>query len=818
MRVFTFLLVLLWSHAALATNTLTASVSPATTEVGGTVRYEVTATTQSRADIRLSAKPDFGELEVLQQMNMPSFVNINGNAQRSVTYIWVLRAPKIGELTIRPPKVVIGDEELEANAVRVAVVEQGKIPKTKTKNDQIFVTTELTPTRKHYVGEQISLIYQLFVDARLMDIQPHPPDEPSLDEFWIEDLSQHTAGNRQTQAVNGRLMQKATLRAYALFPIKAGRTEIEPLKLKVVQGGFFRREQSVEVESEPLMLDIQPLPPGAPLSFYEGNVGQWTFSVTGDQKSVQVGRSVNIRLTVKGEGLSNRIRIPELPPIEGVRMLNPIENTSSEIRNLRLFGERRKEIALLPLEPGTISIPPIEFSWFDPTTATYKTQQSDPLTIEVAPGEAPPEPQEVVSSRIREDAKSDDALSGLLTTINSPRKNDGDAFVLSDSLAWRGLVAFALLGILGLLAEPLVRRTLIKRAPLQERKRQRKELLMRIRTTQDHEHLALEVRQFLTNILDVPKGNLVGTRIQGALIKSSIFNEAEAKIIGDLLHWCDEKRFAPDKTVDEDFANRRNAVLGILEKTPTIPPVVAVALFVLIVLLIPQPLFADGLHAFDEGRFDEAKTHFEEDVRQTDSAIAHHNLALTHIKLEDWGRARLHLEQASLRSPFDGKIRSDLETVSKIVRLNAIQQTRVGRVLEGDDLLFWWRAASKISANSLSFAVTLFLILTIAGLLLARTGRSGRTLAVAATMALATVACVWVARAQLLELKPAVILAETPVLRSGPSNHAAERKDVKGMTTGTLLRVTEVRGNWVKLALSEEDSAWIETPQIGWVR
>jgi hypothetical protein len=229
-------------------------------------------------------------------------------------------------------------------------------------------------------------------------------------------------------------------------------------------------------------------------------------------------------------------------------------------------------------------------------------------------------------------------------------------------------------------------------------------------------------------------------------------------------------------------------------------------------------VFADGLKSYEEGRFEDARVLFEADVKSTDSAVAHHNLALAHIKLGNWGLARLHLENASLRSPFDGKIRNDLDTVSKIVRLNAVQQTRIGRVLEGDDLLFWWRAASKVSANSLAILVTLLLFLVIAGLILSRLGKPGRATAALAAVTLAITLAVWVARDQLLDLQPVVILAQEPILRAGPSSHAQERKDVKGMTQGTLLRVTEVRGNWVKLALSEEDSAWIETPQIGWVK
>jgi hypothetical protein len=53
-----------------------------------------------------------------------------------------------------------------------------------------------------------------------------------------------------------------------------------------------------------------------------------------------------------------------------------------------LIGEKLFEWIVVPASPGVQTIPPFEFSYFDPQTAAYRTLSTLPLPLEVLPGDS----------------------------------------------------------------------------------------------------------------------------------------------------------------------------------------------------------------------------------------------------------------------------------------------------------------------------------------------------------------------------------------------------------------------------------------------
>lgn len=804
MRLLAFFIVFLWAGLAWSESTVSARVTPSSVEEGGTVTYELTfSTTSSSSDIELMNKPDFGDLRILQWTTMPSFFGVNGRSQRSVTYRWMLHAASLGEFKITGAEGRIGSEILKPELVTFTVVPKGTAPKkTPEKNDQLFVDGEVKPNRKHFVGEQITLNYHLYFDMRLRDLQPHPPDEPPLDEFWVEDMSHHASG-RQTVAVDGRRMLKAALRSFALFPLRAGDVTISPLSLSVVQGGFFRRDE-VRIEADAIDLDIQPLPQGAPEGFHEGNVGQWKFDVTTDTPVSKVGSTVKVRLIARGFGLPTRLRLPSLPEPAGTRRLDPSDNNTKEIKNLRVHGERIVEVPLLLLKEGTVEIPELSFSWFDPQTETYHTQTSKPIQVAVTPGIAPPEIQDIAPSESRSLSEDLDPTTSLLESLSSPREDPGPSQPLSRSLWWKILVAILSLTATGFLVEPFVRKLQARSAPIRARSKRRKELLLTLQKSDSFDSLSAAIRDFLTEIVGISKGHLASHRIESSLEKSE-FNKEDSALLAQTLQECDVKRFDPNHQIDQNFHSMKDRILHVLSK-------IAIALLVFLACSIPTKAPANGLADYQKNDFESALNKFSQD--HSDSAIAHHNIALANARLGRLGLARHHIEIAHVKAPFDSNIAGDQDIIRKAIRMRAIEETRVGRVVDGDDQLFWWKSISLISENTLAIAFLFCLLLSVLGLIRRRNG-SGSMLAFAALLSSLLVLGVWGMRSLVQsQIQAAVIVVDKPTLRQGPTEHANERKDVKGIVNGTMLRVVETRGSWSKLAFGESDSAWVRSDEL----
>lgn len=778
MRLRLFFILMFWALPGLviAQSSMTASIDPNIVEVGQTLRYEVTIATKSNGDMALTTLPDFGEARVLQRTQSPRFVNINGISTRSISYIWAIQPQTKGRFEIAGVEGKVGDEILRAPPVSYQVVDPGNSPKT-TRNEQAWVESEVDPPRQVYVGEQLSLHYHLYLDVRLRDVQPMPPDEPPLDEFWVEDLSSQL-NSRQVVSAGSRRVNKIALRSYALFPLRAGRTKIEPLELPLVQSSFFRREE-VRIKSEPLEIDVLPLPPGAPSTFYEGNVGEWNLDVSVDTRSAKVGDTVRLRITARGNGLPTKLRLPDFPQIPNLRALDANESHKKEVRNLKIYGEKRVEIPLLLLKEGRVQIPSMTWSFFNPEKATYETLETQPILLSVSPGTLPPSakaPQEIRESTLSSTSnKAEEMVDELLGQLKPADEAASSQISLADNLVWQLAVALLSLVSLLLLFEPFARRWWGKGEPLRRKKARQKELIAALQTATSWDDLSQIVGDLLVEILETNRATLSPHRIAKALETSESFDSNDAKIIAEVLKVCEEKRFAPDKSTDSTFQRLHSEAKSIFAR------------FAIVML-------AFGLVS-QEAR--------------AETTGGHHQMAIASAEDRDWGKARLEIERAWAQSPWDSATRSNQETIAKIVRLNTIQSTRVGRVLEGhDDQLFWWRAFMSLGENSLPAALLVTLSLLVLLLLIARRRAAVRPFILAPILLFLVIVSLWVAKSWVeSSVAPVIIVKDKVEFRSGPTPHASVRGDIKGYSAGTMLRSMEERGDWVKISLGE-DSAW----------
>jgi hypothetical protein len=68
--------------------------------------------------------------------------------------------------------------------------------------------------------------------------------------------------------------------------------------------------------------------------------------------------------------------------------------TDTEFQDGRLAGVRRIERVLVPTQPGQLIVPGAEFSYFDPIAGAYRTINTEPVTLAVAPDAAAPVAQQ----------------------------------------------------------------------------------------------------------------------------------------------------------------------------------------------------------------------------------------------------------------------------------------------------------------------------------------------------------------------------------------------------------------------------------------
>lgn len=285
----------------------------------------------------------------------------------------------------------------------------------KNLKNNVFIKVIVDNTHP-YVGQQITASYKLY--ARL-PMNMNLTQLPSLNGFWSEDFNIPMPPKPTVEKINGKEYQVFLLKKSALFPQHAGSLILDPAKaagiVRVIEqsksqnsladdpgfgslfmndpffnNGYFSRYQyrdvRTELSSKPVTINVQELPvTGQPESF-TGAVGHFTVHATLDSTVLYAGNSTNFTFTVAGSGNFKLIGSPVIHFPNALSAMNPLVTDTITGRSPDITGKKTFSYSLSPQEPGSYTIPAISFSYFDPTTKTYKTTQTRPVTLTVKAG------------------------------------------------------------------------------------------------------------------------------------------------------------------------------------------------------------------------------------------------------------------------------------------------------------------------------------------------------------------------------------------------------------------------------------------------
>ncbi len=353
---------------------------------------------------------------------------VNGAISSAVTFTFLLEPQAPGDHTIPPIPLSVGGQTLATEPLSIKVLPgsaaplgsrpglsdgaappaagptggaQRNLPGGATPGQNFFVATAVDKKTAH-VGEKITLYFRFYSRVSLLS-QPgyQPPDTTG---FLTEDLPPQ----RQYSATANGLRYQVTELATALFPTAAGKFTIGPAALHChVQNfspnagdefsslfsGFFGQTQQVVLRSDPLTITVLPLPAAGRPAGFRGDVGRYQLSAALDKSAVSVHEPVTLTVTVSGEGNIKALSQPamEVPP--EFKAYETLSSLNISKKNDQVEGSKAFTTVLKPEVSGSLSLPPVRFSFFDPRTGSYQTVQSQKLSLSVAPapaGEAPP--------------------------------------------------------------------------------------------------------------------------------------------------------------------------------------------------------------------------------------------------------------------------------------------------------------------------------------------------------------------------------------------------------------------------------------------
>ena len=140
--------------------------------------------------------------------------------------------------------------------------------------------------------------------------------------------------------------------------------------------------ESETVVSEPLALEVRDLPPAGRPADFSGLVGSFTLRATPSATTVQVGDTVTVDIELAGDGALAGVVFPAWTG-DGFRVYDDSPAIESQIRDGHFAATARAKRAVVPERPGTLVLPAVRQSWFDPARGEYVVEELPPITLTV---------------------------------------------------------------------------------------------------------------------------------------------------------------------------------------------------------------------------------------------------------------------------------------------------------------------------------------------------------------------------------------------------------------------------------------------------
>ena len=345
---------------------------------------------------------------------------INGSVSRTntQTFSFHLRAIKEGVFTIPSASITVDRKKITSEPCEINVTASAtssgnysnNTSNSTNNNNKKEVFLKATPNKKKvYQGEQILLTYNIYYTIPISQLSVSK--SPSYSGFWTKDISDNDGSLQQSSTIiDGQPYNVATIKEMVLFPQKAGELTIEPLELSCLAQIRQQRQRTntydpfedffgdvlgtsytnvrKEIKSQPITIEILPLPTANKPNSFNGAVGQFTFTSKIDKNELKVNEAFTLTLTVSGKGNIELLELPKpiLPP--DFEVYDPKISTTVKNNALGIYGSKKAEYIIIPRVSGDFTLDDIEFSYFNPSLKKYETLKSDIHAIQVQKGES----------------------------------------------------------------------------------------------------------------------------------------------------------------------------------------------------------------------------------------------------------------------------------------------------------------------------------------------------------------------------------------------------------------------------------------------
>jgi len=433
---FTAFFILLFSATSLAQQVKFTTVI-SSKEIGRGDYVQVEFVVENAKQIERLTPPAFPDFHVVEgPMQSSGMTIVNGNMSQYKGVSFILQPNKTGNFTIQGATAEVDGKPMRSNPVTVEVTTSStgnsgninpmlvpSMPREPVADDKDYVLRPgenmAEKTKKNlfvkvqvdkntcYVGEPIVATYKLY--TRLQS-ESRVTKHPSLNGFSVYDMIDPNNDAATVENVNGKPFTVHVIRKAQLIPLQAGPVELSQVEVEntvhyIKSSGKAHRSNSIwqnlfdqinddesgedvqehiTLTSKPLTITVKPLPEISKPADFNGAVGHFNIDASIDKKNVAAQDAATLKVTVNGSG---NIPVVDAPQVQWPSNIDTYGTSSKENIDKTIApmkGSKTFEYVFTPKTAGSYDIPAISFSYFDPSTNSYKTLQSQALHFDAS--------------------------------------------------------------------------------------------------------------------------------------------------------------------------------------------------------------------------------------------------------------------------------------------------------------------------------------------------------------------------------------------------------------------------------------------------
>ena len=322
-----------------------------------------------------------------QDMSPPMLPNLNGlvilntESSSNVTieggvttveriYRYTLQPTRAGELIIDSVRINVMGQSYATSPIEIEVTES-QVPsgvsvteKTLNKLEGLDYFVESSVDNPNpYIGEQVIFAFRFYSSFGKADDTIY--SQPKYSGFWSSDDLIRFEYDVESAGRTYFVVETRT----PLFPTASGLLRIGSASVLIENPVTMSVNELV---TDSIDVDVKPLPGGAPGNF-RGAVGQFSIESQLENSVAVVNEPIDFMVTVGGEG--NIVALPETygPKMPNVETINNEILVSSDFEDGKLSGQRIEKMKIIPTASGSLKIPSITYSYFDPEQLAYVT-------------------------------------------------------------------------------------------------------------------------------------------------------------------------------------------------------------------------------------------------------------------------------------------------------------------------------------------------------------------------------------------------------------------------------------------------------------